>query len=84
MAKALAVLSVDASTFHSLHMQGEYDKVRTDAQGSLNTLLVKYYNDLSDRQSSGWGRDEVMYFYVGDILCLRYLAICKPISGKNF
>ena len=41
LAKALAVLSVDASTFHSLHMQGEYDKVRTDAQGSFNTLLVK-------------------------------------------
>ena len=34
---------------------------------SLTTLLVKYYNDLLDRQSSGRDRDEVTYFYVGEV-----------------
>ena len=32
---------------------------------SFTTLLVKCYNDLLDRQSSGRGRDEVTYFSVG-------------------
>ena len=36
----------------------------TDAQISLHTLLIKYYNDLLGRQSSERGRDEVIYFYV--------------------
>ena len=36
----------------------------TDAQMSLHTLLVKYYNDLLGRQSSEQDRDEVTYFYV--------------------
>ena len=31
---------------------------------TLHTLLVKHYNDLIDRLSSGRGRDEVSYFYV--------------------
>ena len=42
----------------------------TDFQESLNTLLVKYYNDLLDRQCSGRDRDEVTYFYVGDVFCI--------------
>ena len=38
---------------------------------SLTNLLVKYYNDLLDRQSSGRGKDEVTYFYVGDdVFCI--------------
>ena len=42
---------------------------------SLTNLLVKYYyNDLLDRQSSGRGKDEVTYFYVGDIFVNRYLG----------
>ena len=45
----------------------------TDVQESLNTLLikyVKYYNDLLDSQSSGRGRVEVTYFYVGEVFCM--------------
>ena len=38
----------------------------TDAEISLHTLLVKYYNNLLGRQSSERGMDEVSYFYVGD------------------
>ena len=37
----------------------------TDVQESLNTLLVKYYNDLLGRQNSERGMDEVTFFYVG-------------------
>ena len=64
----------------------------TDGCRSLTTLLVKYYNDLLDRQSSGRGRDEVTYFYVGDVFCI-YLGtmyanfqekIFAEISGKKF
>ena len=33
----------------------------TDAQISLHTLFVKYYNDLLHRHSSEWGRDEATY-----------------------
>ena len=59
----------------------------TDVQESLNTLLVKYYNDLHDRQSSGQDKDEVAYFYVG-FFC-TYLGtmfaekIFAEISGNN-
>ena len=35
----------------------------------LTTLLVKHYNDLLDRQVSGRGREEVTYFYVGEVFC---------------
>ena len=28
------------------------------------------YNDLLDRQSSGWGSDEVTYFYVREVFCI--------------
>ena len=41
----------------------------TDAEISLHTLLVKYYNDLLGRQSSELGRDEVTYFSIGDLFC---------------
>ena len=39
----------------------------TDGCKTLYTLLVNHYNDLLDRQSSEWGRDEVTYLYVGDV-----------------
>ena len=42
----------------------------TDGNKILHALLVKHYNDLLDRQSSEWSRDEVtyfFYFYVGDV-----------------
>ena len=64
----------------------------TDAQISSHTLLVKYYNDLPGRQSSERGRDEVTYFYVGDLFCIhlgtKYAnfqeKIFAEISGKKF
>ena len=48
---------------HSFFKTGTF----TDAQISLHTLLVKYDNGLLGRQSSEWGRDEVTFFYVGDL-----------------
>ena len=56
----------------------------------LTTLLVMHCNDLLDRQSSEWGREEVTYFYVGDVFCI-YLGtmyadfqekILLEVSGK--
>ena len=47
------------------------DMYNTDAQISLHALLVKYCNDLLGRQSSDRGRDEVTYFYVGDLICIH-------------
>ena len=38
-------------------------KVSTDVQESLNTLLVKYYNDLFDRHSSGQGWSQTFFVY---------------------
>ena len=59
-----------------------------DAQISLHTLLVKYYNDLLGRQSSERGRDEVTYFYVGGLFCTKYAnfleKIFVEIPGKKF
>ena len=49
----------------------------THVQESLNTLLVKYNNDLHDRQSSGRNEDEVVY--LKDIFYMsRHYAM--PIS----
>ena len=42
----------------------------TDNQESLNTLSVKYYNDLLDIQTSERNKDKVTCFYVGDIFCI--------------
>ena len=64
----------------------------TDGCRILHTLLVKHYNDLLDNQSSEQGKDEVTYFYVGDIFCIhlgtKYAdfqeKIFAEISGKKF
>ena len=64
----------------------------THGPRSLTTLLVKYYNGLLDAQSSERSRDEVTFFYVGDILCIhlgcKYAdfqeKIFADISGKKF
>ena len=64
----------------------------TDGSRILHTLLVKHYNDLLDRQSSERGKDEVTYFYVGDVFCIhlgtKYAdfqeKISVEISGKKF
>ena len=53
-------------------MLGEWPKIKvviTDGNNTLHTLLVKHYNDLLGRQSSERGKDEVSYFYVGDVFC---------------
>ena len=63
-----------------------------NANKSLNTLLVKHYNDLLERQSSERGKDEVSYFYVGDVFCIhlgtKYAdfqeKIYTEISGNKF
>ena len=63
-----------------------------DGSTILHTLLVKHYNDLLDNQSSEQGKDEVTYFYVGDIFCIhlgtKYAdfqeKIFPEISGKKF
>ena len=64
----------------------------TDGSRILHTLLVKHYNDLLDKQSSERGKDEVTYFYVGDVFCIhlgtKYAdfqeKIFAEISGKKF
>ena len=64
----------------------------TDGSRILHTLLIKHYNDLLDRQSSERGKDEVTYFYVGDVFCIhlgtKYAdfqeKIFAEISGKMF
>ena len=53
-----------------------YDSVKTslytDGSRILHTLLVKHFNTLLDRLSSEQGKDEVTYFYVGDVFCIHY------------
>ena len=58
---------------------------------NVTTLLVKHYNDLLERRSSGRARDEVTFFYVGDVFCI-YLGpmyanfqekIFAEVSGKK-
>ena len=64
----------------------------TDGSKTLHTLLVKHYNDLLNRQSSERGKDEVSYFYVGDVFCIhlgtKYAdfqeKIFAEISGRKF
>ena len=64
----------------------------TDGNNILHTPLVKHYNDLLDSQSSERSRDEVKYFYVGDVFCIHlgtmYVdfqeKIFAEISGKKF
>ena len=45
--------------------------VHTDVQESLNTLLVKYYNDLLGSQKPERDMDEVTLSYVGDLFCIH-------------
>ena len=53
--------------FHRDQMYTHFACTYTDESKILHTLLVKHYNDLIDRQSSERGKDEVTYFYVGDV-----------------
>ena len=43
----------------------------TDENNILDTQIVKHYNDLLERQCSERGKDEVSYFYVGDVFCIH-------------
>ena len=69
-----------------------YSWYTDDGNKILQTLFVKHYNDLLDRQSYERGKDEVTYFYVGDIFCIhlgtKYVdfqeKIFLEISGKKF
>ena len=53
--------------------------------------VQKHYNDLLERQTSERGKDEVLYFYVGDVFCIhlgtKYAnfqeKIFAEISGKK-
>ena len=66
--------------------------MHADGSKTLHTLLVKHYNDFLDRQSSERVKDEVTYFYVGDVFCIhlgtKYAdfqeKIFAEISGKMF
>ena len=67
--------------------------MNTDGIKILHTLLVKHQNDLLDRQSSERDKDEVAFFYVGDVFCIhlgtKYAnfqekKIFVEISGKMF
>ena len=66
--------------------------IYTHGGENLTTLLVKYFNDLLGVQSSERSRDEVTFFYVGDVLCIHLGSkyadfqekIFAEISGKKF
>ena len=49
----------------------DFFQIHTHGVILLNTLLVKYYNDLLGRQNSERGMDEVevTFFYDGDLFC---------------
>ena len=59
-----------AMTFSVVLFRSTGTDTSTDGCNILHTLLVKHYNDLLDRQSSERGKDEVTYFYVGDVFCI--------------
>ena len=56
----------------------------TDGSRILHTLLVKHYNDLLDRQSSEQDKDEVTYFYVGDVFCIHLGTKYADFQVKNY
>ena len=55
--------------------------VHTDGNNILHTLLVKHYNDLLERQRSERGKDEVSYFYVGDVFCIYLGTYYVQVNG---
>ena len=56
----------------------------TDENRILHTLLVKHYNDLLERQSSERGKDEVSYFYVGDVFRIHLGTKYADFQEKIF
>ena len=55
----------------------------TDGSKSLHTLLVKHYNDLLERQSSKQGKDEISFFYVGDVFCIYFETKYPDFQEKS-
>ena len=47
------------------------DRTNTHGGENLTTPLVKYFNDLLGVQTSERNRDEVTFFYDGDVLCIH-------------
>ena len=45
---------------------------------------ILQYNDLLDRQSSEQGKDEVTYFYVGDVFCIHLGTKYADFQVKNY
>ena len=57
-----------------------------EEQINLAIWEIPISNDLLDRQSSEQGRDEVTYFYIGDVFGIYLglsLALCMPIFKKK-
>ena len=77
--------------FFSWVLQTRNIIVITDGSRILHTLLVKHFNTLLDRLNSERDKDEVTYFYVGDVFCIhlgtKYAdfqeKIFAEISGKS-
>ena len=66
-------------------MSIEYNHLlSTDGSRILHSLLVKHYNDLLDSQSSERGKDEVTYFYVGDVFCIHLGTKYADFQEKIF
>ena len=79
----LLIFNKDPSRNTCLFFGFTFSKV-TDAEVSLHTLLVKYYNYLLGRQSSERGRDEVTYFSIGDLFCTQLGTKYANFQGKIF
>ena len=68
--------------------KGEYKTdlshgMRKDAEISLHTLLVNYYNCVLGRQFSERVSDSVTYFYDGNLFCIHHDSkYAIEISGK--
>ena len=45
--------------------------MNTHGSRYLTTLLIKYFNDLPGVQRAERNRNEVTFFYVGDVLCIH-------------
>ena len=56
----------------------------TDVNQSLTTLVVKHYNDLLGSETSERGRDEVTFFYVGDLFCIHLGTMYANFHEKIF
>ena len=53
-------------------------------QNFTHPIKVKHYNDLLDRQSSELSKDEVSYFYVGEVFCIHLGTKYADFQEKIF